>query len=114
MGDSVAKWDGDTLVVDVNNLNDDTWLGPDGYFHTEALHVVERFTRTVTPMRYDVTVEDPNVLTPPWTMNPRTLRLGTPRRSKKVRRASRRTPMHLVTWIIIRAGDGSPVLLPTH
>ena len=46
MGDSVAKWDGDALVVDVNNLNDDTWLGPDGYFHTEAMHVVERFTRT--------------------------------------------------------------------
>ena len=76
MGDSVAKWDGDTLVVDVNNLNDDTWLGPDGYFHTEALHVVERFTRTGDTMRYDVTVEDPNVLSRPWTMNPRTLRLG--------------------------------------
>jgi len=76
MGDSVAKWDGDTLVVDVNNLNDDTWLGPDGYFHTEALHVVERFTRTGDTMRYDVTVEDPNVLTRPWTMNARTLRLG--------------------------------------
>jgi hypothetical protein len=76
MGDSVAKWDGETLVVDVNNLNDDTWLGPDGYFHTEALHVVERFTRTGDTMRYDVTVEDPNVLSRPWTMNPRTLRLG--------------------------------------
>ena len=76
MGDSVAKWDGETLVVDVNNLNDDTWLGPDGYFHTEALHVVERFTRTGDTMQYNVTVEDPNVLSRPWTMNPRTLRLG--------------------------------------
>jgi hypothetical protein len=76
MGDSVAKWEGETLVVDVNNLNDDTWLGPDGYFHTDALHVVERFTRTGDTMRYDVTVEDPNVLSRPWTMNPRTLRLG--------------------------------------
>jgi len=76
MGDSVAKWDGETLIVDVTNLNDDTWLGPDGYFHTEALHVVERFTRSGDTMRYDVTVEDPNVLSRPWTMNPRTLRLG--------------------------------------
>jgi hypothetical protein len=76
MGDSIAKWEGDTLVVDVNNLNDDTWLGPDGYFHTEALHVVERFTRTGDTLRYDVTVEDPNVFTKPWTMNPRTLRVG--------------------------------------
>ena len=76
MGDSVAKWDGETLVVDVNGLNDDTWLGPDGYFHTDALHVVERFTRTGDTMRYDMTVEDQNVLSRPWTMNPRTLRVG--------------------------------------
>jgi hypothetical protein len=76
MGDSVAKWDGDALVVDVNNLNDDTWLGPDGYFHTEAMHVVERFTRTGDAINYEVTVEDPNVFTRPWVMNARTLRLG--------------------------------------
>jgi hypothetical protein len=76
MGDSVAKWDGDTLVVDVNNLNDDTWLGPDGYFHTEAMHVVERFTRSGDTLKYEVTVEDPNVFTRPWNMNARTLRLG--------------------------------------
>ena len=64
MGDSVAKWDGDT------------WLGPDGYFHTEAMHVVERFTRNGDALNYQVTVEDPNVFTKPWMMNPRTLRLG--------------------------------------
>ena len=77
MGDSVGHWEGDTLVVDVNNLNDDTWLGPDGYFHTDALHVVERFTRNGDAITYQATVEDPNVLTRPWVMNPRTLRLGT-------------------------------------
>ena len=76
MGDSVAEWDGETLVVDVNNLNDDTWLGPDGYFHTEAMHVVERFTRTGDAITYEVTVEDPNVFTRPWVMGARTLRLG--------------------------------------
>ena len=76
MGDSVGRWEGDTLVVDVNNLNDDTWLGPDGYFHTDALHVVERFTRNGVEIAYQVTVEDPNVLARPWVMNPRTLRLG--------------------------------------
>ncbi|HKC54624.1 MAG TPA: hypothetical protein VKC35_00820, partial [Vicinamibacterales bacterium] len=76
MGDSVAKWEGDTLVVDVNNLNDDTWLGPDGYFHTEAMHVVERFTRNGDAINYEVTVEDPNVFTRPWVMNARALRLG--------------------------------------
>jgi hypothetical protein len=77
MGDSVGRWDGDTLVVDVNNLNDDTWLGPDGYFHTEAMHVVERLTRTGDTLTYQATVEDPNVFTRPWAMNARTLRLGT-------------------------------------
>jgi hypothetical protein len=76
MGDSVAKWDGDTLVVDVNNLNDDTWLGPDGYYHTEALHVVEKLTRNGDTITYQATVEDPNVLSKPWAMYPRTLRLG--------------------------------------
>ena len=69
MGDSVGRWDGDTLVVDVNNLNDDTWLGPDGYFHTEAMHVVERLTRNGDTLTYQATVEDPNVFTKPWVMN---------------------------------------------
>jgi hypothetical protein len=77
MGDSVAKWDGGTLVVDVNNLNDDTWLGPDGSFHSEAMHVVERLTKNGDTLNYQVTVEDPNVFTRPWVMNPRTLRLCT-------------------------------------
>ena len=45
MGDSIGRFDGDTLVVDVTNFNDDTWLGSDGYFHTETMHVVERLTR---------------------------------------------------------------------
>jgi hypothetical protein len=77
MGDSVARWDGDTLVVDVNSLNDDTWLGADGFFHTEALHVTERLTRNGDTITYQATVEDPNVFTRPWVMNARTLRLGT-------------------------------------
>ena len=69
--------DGHSLIVDVNNLNDDTWLGPDGCFHTEALHVVERITRNGDTITYQATVEDPNVFTRPWVMNSRTLRLGT-------------------------------------
>jgi hypothetical protein len=76
MGDSVGRWDGETLVVDVNNLNDDTWLGADGYFHTEAIHVIERLTRNGDTMTYQATVEDPNIFTRPWVMNARTLRLG--------------------------------------
>jgi hypothetical protein len=70
MGDSVAHWEGDTLVVDVVGFNDKTWLGPVGTFHTEALHVTERYTRVDKDrINYDVTMEDPNVFTKPWTIH---------------------------------------------
>jgi hypothetical protein len=67
MGDSVGHWEGDTLVVDVTSFNDKTWLGPTGSFHSEALHVVERYTRVdYNTINYDVTMEDPKVFTKPW------------------------------------------------
>lgn len=70
-GDSVGHWDGDTLVVDTTRFNDDTWIGIDGWFHSTALHVVERITREGDAIRYQATLEDANVFTRPWTMNPR-------------------------------------------
>ena len=76
-GDSVARWDGDTLVVDATGFNDDTWLGSDGWFHSESMHVIERFTRKGDTIRYEETVEDPEVFTGPWVRNPRTLVLNT-------------------------------------
>ncbi len=70
MGDSIGRWEGDTLVVDVTSFNDKTWLGPVGSFHTEALHVTERYTRTdYNTIKYDVIVEDPNVFTKPWNIH---------------------------------------------
>jgi hypothetical protein len=75
-GDSVGHWEGDTLVVDVNHLNDETWLaggdGGSGYFHSDALHVVERYTRKGDTLRWEATVEDPNVLSKPWVVSPQT------------------------------------------
>jgi hypothetical protein len=73
LGDAIGHWEGDTLVVDTNNFNDDTWLGDNGLFHSDALHVIERLTRKGDTITYEVTVEDPKVLTKPWTMKPRTL-----------------------------------------
>ncbi|HME99312.1 MAG TPA: hypothetical protein VKK06_05505 [Terriglobia bacterium] len=68
-GNSVGRWDGDTLVVDVTGFNDKTWLAGTGTFHTDALHVTERFTRVdKDQINYEVTMEDPNVLTKPWTL----------------------------------------------
>jgi hypothetical protein len=74
LGDSVGEWEGDTLVVDVVGFNELTWFAPDGRFHSEAMHVIERFTRDGDTLKYEVTVEDPNVLTKPWTANPRLLK----------------------------------------
>jgi hypothetical protein len=66
-GDSVGHWDGDTLVVDATNFVDDTWFGEGGYFHTTAMRVIERFWKVGDDLAYQVTVDDPNVLTEPWT-----------------------------------------------
>jgi len=77
MGDSVGHFEGDTLVVDVTNFNDDTWLGSDGYFHSEKMRVVERLTRKGDVLTYTATVDDPEVLAKPWTTTPRELKLST-------------------------------------
>jgi hypothetical protein len=70
MGWSRGRWEGDTLVVDVNAFNGQTWFDRAGNFHSDALRVVERYTpisRDV--LQYDVTIEDPKVFTRPWKMS---------------------------------------------
>ena len=70
MGDSRGRWEGDTLVVDVVHFGADTWLDAAGNFHSEQLHLVERFTPMGPDhLNYEVTVEDPKVFTAPWTMS---------------------------------------------
>jgi hypothetical protein len=67
-GDSTGHWDGDTLVVDTVNFNGRTRLDTIGHPHSNALHVIERFTRTDSMhMAYEVTVDDPKIFTKPWT-----------------------------------------------
>jgi len=67
MGWSRGRWEGDTLVVDVTGQREETWFDRAGDFHSDALHVVERYT-PLSPyhMLYEATVEDPNVFTRPW------------------------------------------------
>jgi hypothetical protein len=69
MGESRGRWEGDTLVVDVKGFNDSTWFDRAGNFHSEALHVVERYT-PIGPhhLMYEATIEDPKVFTRPWKM----------------------------------------------
>jgi len=69
LGDSRGHWEGDTLVVDIVQFNDRTWFDRSGNFHSDALHVVERFTPAGPDhIDYVVTIEDPKVFTRPWTM----------------------------------------------
>ncbi len=67
MGHSVGHWEGDTLVVNVTNFNDRSWFDRAGNFHSDALHLVERFTlKSPDVIWYEVTIEDPKVYTRPW------------------------------------------------
>jgi len=67
MGWSNGHWDGDTLVIDVTGFNEDSWLDRVGDYHSDALHVVERYTpRSPETMNYEATIEDKNVFARPW------------------------------------------------
>ena len=67
MGDSVAKWEGDTLVVDTIGFNDKTWISGTGSTHTEQMHVVERYTLNDDgSMSWEATVDDPGALAKPY------------------------------------------------
>lgn len=69
LGDSRGRWEGDTLVVDLIHFGGETWLDRAGNHHSDALHVVERYTPLdADHVNYEVTVEDPKVFTRPWTM----------------------------------------------
>ena len=70
MGWSNGHWEGETLVVDTKGFNGLAWLDRAGNFHSEALHVIERFTaRSPETLLYEVTLEDPNVFTRAWKMS---------------------------------------------
>jgi uncharacterized protein YodC (DUF2158 family) len=70
MGWSSGSWDGDTLVVDVTGMVEDTWFDRAGNYHSDALHLTERYTPTSeNTLLYEVTVDDPKVYSRPWKMS---------------------------------------------
>jgi hypothetical protein len=80
-GMGLAHWEGDTLVIESVGFGDNTWIGWEGYFHTDKMEVTERFTRVGDLLYYNFTVTDPDVLMEPWTsytyvrrLNPRPAR----------------------------------------
>lgn len=69
MGDSVGRWDGDTLVVNSESFNDETWFDRAGNYHSDALRVTERYTPVDgNIIQYEATIEDPKVFSRPWTI----------------------------------------------
>jgi hypothetical protein len=67
MGQSVGHWEGDTLVINVTGLDERTWFDRAGNFHSDALHVVERYTpMTADILSYEATIQDPKVFSQPW------------------------------------------------
>jgi hypothetical protein len=75
-GDMVGKWEGDTLVIDTISIDERTWIR-DGWFHSDQLHVIERFRRpSMNFIEHQFTIEDPKVLTKPWQVPTQTLKLA--------------------------------------
>ena len=67
MGQSVGHWEGDTLVVDVTGLDERTWFDRAGNFHSDALHVIERYTPLGPDiLSYEATIDDPKVFSRSW------------------------------------------------
>jgi hypothetical protein len=78
-GDSIGRWEGDTLIVDTTNQNDRTWLDTAANIHSNAVHVVERFTPVNSnTIKYEATIEDPQAFTRPWTVTETFRRITAP------------------------------------
>jgi hypothetical protein len=78
-GDSVGRWEGDTLVVESKNFADSNWMQAEGIvtFHSDALRIVERYRRVdMNTLEVEAVIEDPKVLTGPWVVPKQTLRLA--------------------------------------
>ena len=95
LGDAIGRWEGDTLIVETVNFNEDTWLIDNGAFHTKDLKVVERFRRVGDTIEYQAVAHDPAVLVEPWTARPRTLRL-TDREIEEPARCEDRDIEHII------------------
>ena len=76
-GNSTARWEGDTLVVESIGFDERTYIQPNGWFHSYQLRIIERYTRpSMNYLMVEITVDDPKVLQKPWKSAPRRWTLG--------------------------------------
>lgn len=76
-GNSTARWEGDTLVIESTGFDERTYILPNGWFHSDELRVIERYSRpSMNYLIVQITVDDPKVLEEPWTSAPRRWTLG--------------------------------------
>jgi len=75
-GQSIGTWQGDTLVIDSIAFNDATWLGRGGFIHSGSMHIIEKLTRVGNELRYEMTIEDPEMFVEPFVMPTKVLRQG--------------------------------------
>ena len=73
LGDAIGRYEGDALVVESVNFNEETWLSDNGAFHTKDLKVIERLRRVGDTLQYEATASDPSVLVEPWKERTQTL-----------------------------------------
>ena len=77
MGDTAPRWEGDTFVMETISLDERTWIQGNGWYHSDDVRVTERLRRpNRNYLEYQYTVEDPQVLTKPWTSPSRTYSLS--------------------------------------
>jgi len=70
MGWNIGRWDGESLVIDVNDQMAETWFDRAGNYHSDALTVTERYTAIdANTLQYEATIEDPKVFSKPWKMS---------------------------------------------
>jgi hypothetical protein len=73
LGDAIGRIEGDTLIVETVGFNEETWLTDNGAFHTKALKVTERFRRVGDTIEWRATVQDPAILSEPWSLKPQVM-----------------------------------------
>jgi hypothetical protein len=77
MGSPVARFEGDTLIIETIGFNAESWFGPQGYIHGYDMKVTERFQPQGETLVWQATVEDPEYLVKPWVMDPAVLARST-------------------------------------